>query len=153
MDLVGKAPNLMVARTFSKAYGLAGLRLGMLAAPLGMQQWLRTVISPYSVNSLALACLPAALDDDAYLQWYVGEVKAARAEMAENIGKLGVPQWPSRANFILVKIGPKHTEFVQAMQRRGSPYAGPVERPGLRRVCSPDGGNTGADEGGSGCHG
>jgi histidinol-phosphate aminotransferase len=119
MDLVGKAPNLIVARTFSKAYGLAGLRLGMLAAPVGMQQWLRTVISPYSVNSLALACLPAALDDDAYLQWYVGEVKAARTEMAESLGRLGVPQWPSRANFILVKIGPRHTEFVQAMQRRG----------------------------------
>ncbi len=119
LDLVGQAPNLIVARTFSKAYGLAGLRLGMLAAPVGMHQWLRTVISPYSVNSLALACLPAALDDDAYLQWYVGEVKAARAEMAESLRNLGVLQWPSRANFILVKIGPKHTEFVQAMQRRG----------------------------------
>ncbi len=71
------------------------------------------------MNSLALACLPAALDDDTYLQWYVGEVKTARAEMAESLGKLGVPHWPSRANFILVKIGPRHTEFVQAMQRRG----------------------------------
>ena len=81
--------------------------------------WLRTVISPYSVNSLALACLPAALDDDAYLQWYVGEVKTARTEMAGSLRRLGVPQWPSRANFILVKIGPKHTEFVQTMQRRG----------------------------------
>jgi len=119
MDLVGQMPNLIVARTFSKAYGLAGLRLGMLAAPVGMHQWLRTVISPYSVNSLALACLPAALDDDAYLQWYVGEVKTARTEMAESLRKLGVPQWPSQANFILVKIGPRHTEFVQAMQRRG----------------------------------
>ncbi len=119
MDLVGKEPNLIVARTFSKAYGLAGLRLGMLAAPVGMQQWLRTVISPYSVNSLALACLPAALDDEAYLQWYVEEVKGARAEMVESLRTLGVPQWPSRANFILVKIGPKHREFVQAMHRRG----------------------------------
>jgi histidinol-phosphate aminotransferase len=66
-----------------------------------------------------LACLPAALDDDAYLQWYVEEVKTARKEMVENIGILGVPQWPSQANFILVKIGPRHAEFVQAMQRRG----------------------------------
>ncbi len=119
MDLVGQAPNLIVARTFSKAYGLAGLRLGMLAAPVGIQQWLRTVISPYSVNSLALACLPAALDDEEYLQWYVEEVKAARAEMVESLRQLGVPQWPTQANFILVKIGPKHGEFVQAMQQRG----------------------------------
>ena len=119
MDLVGQVPNLIVARTFSKAYGLAGLRLGMLAAPAGMHRWLRTVISPYSVNSLALACLPAALDDVPYLQWYVEEVKAARTEMAESLRQLGVPQWPTQANFILVKIGPLHAEFVQAMHHRG----------------------------------
>ena len=119
MDLVGQAPNLIVARTFSKAYGLAGLRLGMLAAPTGIQQWLRTVISPYSVNSLALACLPEALDDEEYLQWYVEEVKAARTEMVDSLRRLGVPQWPSQANFILVKIGPKHGEFVRAMHQRG----------------------------------
>ncbi len=119
MDLVGKVPNLIVARTFSKAYGLAGLRLGMLAAPVEVQRWLRTVISPYSVNSLALACLPAALNDDAYLQWYVEEVKAARAEMVDAVHTLGVPQWPSQANFLLVKIGSQHREFVQAMHRRG----------------------------------
>lgn len=119
IDLVGQAPNLIVARTFSKAYGLAGLRLGMLAAPVGIQQWLRTVISPYSVNSLALACLPAALDDEAYLRWYVEEVKAARTEMVEGLRALGVPQWPTQANFVLVKIGPRHAQFVQAMQRRG----------------------------------
>ena len=119
IDLVGQAPNLIVARTFSKAYGLAGLRLGMLAASVEVQQWLRTVISPYSVNSLALACLPAALDDEEYLQWYVEEVKTARVEMVESLRQMGVPQWPSHANFILVKIGPRHTEFVQAMHRRG----------------------------------
>jgi histidinol-phosphate aminotransferase len=51
IDLVGQAPNLIVARTFSKAYGLAGLRLGMLAGPAAMQRWLRTVISPYSVKN------------------------------------------------------------------------------------------------------
>ncbi len=71
------------------------------------------------MNSLALACLPAALDDEEYLQWYVEEVKAARTEMVESLRQLGVPQWPSQANFILVKIGPRHAEFVQAMQRRG----------------------------------
>ena len=119
MDLAGQVPNLVVARTFSKAYGLAGLRLGMLAAPAGMQQWLRTVISPYSVNSLALACLPAALDDEEYLGWYVDEVKAARSEMVESLRRFGVPQWPTQANFVLVKIGPRHAEFVQAMHRRG----------------------------------
>src|SRR5580692_12110358 len=80
IDLVGTIPNLVVARTFSKAYGLAGLRLGMLAGPMHLMKWIRRVLSPYSVNSLALACLPAALEDVTYLDWYVGEVLAARAE-------------------------------------------------------------------------
>ena len=63
--------------------------------------------------------MPAALDDREYLQWYVEEVKAARTQVAEGLGQLGIGQWPSRANFILLKIGPLHGEFVQAMHRRG----------------------------------
>ena len=58
MDLIGKVPNLVVARTFSKAYGLAGLRLGVLVAAEETMRWIRRVLSPYSVNSLALG-LPA----------------------------------------------------------------------------------------------
>jgi histidinol-phosphate aminotransferase len=119
MDLVGKIPNLVVARTFSKAYGLAGLRLGMLAASVDMQKWLRTVISPYSVNSLALACLPAALDDESYLASYAEEIKLARAETSAHLQQLGIRQWPSQANFVLIRIGPLHVQFVQAMLRRG----------------------------------
>ncbi len=65
MDLVGTVPNLIVARTFSKAYGLAGLRLGLLAGPVELMRWVRRVLSPYSVNSLALVCLQAALADRA----------------------------------------------------------------------------------------
>jgi histidinol-phosphate aminotransferase len=71
IDLVGHVPNVIVARTFSKVYGLAGLRLGLLAAAEEQTRWMRRVISPYSVNSLALACLPAALEDRAYIDWYV----------------------------------------------------------------------------------
>jgi histidinol-phosphate aminotransferase len=119
IDMVGKIPNLVVARTFSKAYGLAGLRIGVLAAAAEIQHWLRTVISPYSVNVLALACLPAAVDDTEYLDWYVGEVIAARSRMAAAFDALGLEQWPSSANFILVRIGEKHKEFVRAMRQRG----------------------------------
>lgn len=119
MDLVGRAPNLIVARTFSKAYGLAGLRCGLLAAPEEQMQWLRRVISPYSVNSVALACLPAALEDQAYIDWYVGEVLAAREEFTCALDRMGVRYWPSAANFVLTDIGPKHAEFSRAMRERG----------------------------------
>jgi histidinol-phosphate aminotransferase len=119
MDLVGRAPNLFVARTFSKAYGLAGLRLGLLAGPAELMRWVRRVLSPYSVNSLALACLPAALGDTEYLSWYTGEVLAARSEFEAAVDRLNIRRWPSRANFILVDIGPKHAEFVKRMRAAG----------------------------------
>lgn len=119
MDLIGRVPNLIVARTFSKAYGLAGLRLGVLAAAPEQMQWLRRVISPYSVNSLALACLPAALDDQPYIDWYVSEVLTARGEFTAALDRLGVRYWPSQANFVLANIGPKHTDFSRAMRERG----------------------------------
>ena len=115
----GEYPNLVVARTFSKAYGLAGLRLGLLAASPEVMHWLRRVISPYSVNALALACLPPALEDTAYLDWYVGEVRTARAELYEVCRELGVRTWPSEANFILLEIGPAHREFTRRMHERG----------------------------------
>jgi histidinol-phosphate aminotransferase len=119
MDLVGTVPNLVVARTFSKAYGLAGLRLGLLAGPVELMRWVRRVLSPYSVNSLALACLPPALEDSAYLDWYVNEVLAARAEFEAALGQVDLRHWPSRANFILVDIGPRHAEFVRLMRSAG----------------------------------
>lgn len=119
MDLVGTIPNLIVARTFSKAYGLAGLRLGLLAAPVDLMRWLRRVLSPYSVNSLALACLPAALSDKAYLENYVAEVLSARAEFESVLDEVGLRRWHSRANFVLVDIGLPHSEFTRLMRNAG----------------------------------
>ena len=119
MDLVGKVPNLMVARTFSKAYGLAGLRLGLLAGPVELMRWVRRVLSPYSVNSLALACLPPALADTEYLDWYVSEVRQARAEFEAALDEEGVRRWPTQANFILTEIGAQHKEFVERMRAAG----------------------------------
>ena len=119
IDLVGALSNLVVARTFSKAYGLAGLRLGLLAGPVELMRWVRRVLSPYSVNSLALACLPPALEDAAYLDWYVSEVLRARHDFEAALDSAKLRRWPSRANFILVDIGPKHAEFVRLMRAAG----------------------------------
>ena len=119
IDLAGVVPNLVVARTFSKAYGLAGLRLGLLAGPVEIMRWVRRVLSPYSVNSIALACLPPALEDTTYLDWYVSEVLAARSEFEAALDAAQLRRWPSRANFILVEIGAQHAEFVRLMRAAG----------------------------------
>jgi len=95
------------------------LRLGTLAGPIELMRWIRRMLSPYSVNSLALACLPPALEDGEYLDWYVGEVNAARAEFAAALDAAGVRRWPSHANFILVDIGARHAEFVRLMSEGG----------------------------------
>ena len=119
MDDVGKVPNLMVARTFSKAYGLANLRIGMLAGCAELMKYVRKVSSPYNVNGVALDCLPVALADEAYVQWYVQQVDAGRARMMDGLRALGVDFFPSHANFVLMKIGPKHKELVAAMRAHG----------------------------------
>jgi histidinol-phosphate aminotransferase len=119
VDLIGAIPNLMLARTFSKAYGLAGLRIGVLAGAEEAMRWVRRVLSPYSVNSVALACLPAAVDDTSYLDWYVGEVRAAKAEFEAALDAEDVRRWPSSANFVLVEIGVRHAEFVRRMNSAG----------------------------------
>jgi histidinol-phosphate aminotransferase len=116
---VGKVPNLLVARTFSKAYGLANLRIGLLAGSAEMMKYVRKVSSPYNVNGVALACLPAALTDDAYVAWYAEQVTAGRTRMMDGLRTLGVDFFPSHANFVLMKIGAKHVELVAAMRERG----------------------------------
>jgi histidinol-phosphate aminotransferase len=119
IDLVGKVPNLVVARTFSKAYGLASLRLGLLAGPESLLRWIRRVLSPYSVNSIALVALTAALQDQSYLDWYVSQVKQARTEFLSGLTQLGLQFWPTEANFVLANIGAAHREFVAAMRDQG----------------------------------
>ncbi|MGA7522568.1 MAG: histidinol-phosphate transaminase [Acidobacteriaceae bacterium] len=118
IDLVGQLQNVIVARTFSKAYGLAGLRLGVLAAGEDAMQWMRRAISPYSVNSVALACLTAVIEDEDYVRWYTSEVLASRRVFESELQRMGLPFWPSQANFVLVKIGPRHRAFVEAMRAR-----------------------------------
>jgi histidinol-phosphate aminotransferase len=110
--------NLFVARTFSKAYGLAGLRIGILAGNAGQVSMVRRVASPYNVNAVALAVLLEALRDQAYVEQYVTEVRRSRTEFEQELKTLGLHYWPSQANFVLVRVGPAHAEFIQAFRAR-----------------------------------
>jgi histidinol-phosphate aminotransferase len=119
MNDLATLPNVIVARTFSKAYGLASLRIGMLAGNAELLKYVRKVSSPYNVNGVALDCLSAAIEDETYLAWYVEQVTVGRERMMGGLAELGVPYFPSHANFVLMNIGPKHKELVQAMRARG----------------------------------
>ena len=119
MDLIDKYDNLFVARTFSKAYGLAGFRLGVLAGSAEQIRLVRRVSSPYNVNGVALACLPEALADREYVAGYSAEVRSGRRRLEEEFTKLGIPCWPSHANFVLARFGEFRKPFVEAMRSRG----------------------------------
>lgn len=97
--------NIFVARTFSKAYGLAGLRVGALIGDADQMVAARRVSSPYNVNGVALACLPVALEDREFVQNYVSEVLESRTRLQDALQALGVPYWPSEANFVLMRVG------------------------------------------------
>lgn len=112
-------PNLFVARTFSKAYGLAGLRLGVLIGAAEQIGFLRRFSLPFNVNSAALACLEEALGDQAFVANHVAQVKQGREQLSQLFHELGLHYWPSRTNFVLARIGAKVKTFVESMQRRG----------------------------------
>ncbi len=112
-------PNLFVARTFSKAYGLAGLRIGILAGAASQMAHVRRVSSPYSVNAVALTVLPDALADEDHIRNYVSQVKSGRDRVTAALKSLGLYSWRSEANFLLARIGERHSEFVSAIRQRG----------------------------------
>lgn len=112
-------PNVFVARTFSKAYGLAGLRAGVLMGQAQQMSGIRKVASPYNVNSVALACLPEALGDEAYVRSYVQEVCQGRERLQDNLQRSGILFWPSRANFVLMRMGEANSAFIRGMREHG----------------------------------
>jgi histidinol-phosphate aminotransferase len=112
-------PNLFVARTFSKAYGMAGLRAGVLVGCSQQMSMVRKAASPYNVNAVALACLPVAFEEQYFVDRYVAEVRCGRERLHEKLRCLGIRYWPSQANFVLAQFGPLSQQFVAAMASLG----------------------------------
>jgi histidinol-phosphate aminotransferase len=111
--------NLFVSRTFSKVYGMAAMRCGCLFSGAQNVSWLKKAQSPYSVNSLAVLAVRAAIRDRAYVDGYVDEVLAARALAYEGLHKLGIKTFPSEANFILFQAGDRAIPIRDALRERG----------------------------------
>jgi histidinol-phosphate aminotransferase len=117
-----RLPNLFVARTFSKVYGMAGLRAGVLVGDAEQMQALRRAASPYNINAIALACLPEAIRDQPFVHAYVQEVLQSRGRLESALTMADIKLWPSQANFVLMRVGTTAAEaasFTQAMRQRG----------------------------------
>ncbi len=104
-DLVRRYANLIVSRTFSKAYGLAGLRVGFAVAQPALTDLLNRVRQPFNVNTLAQAAAIAALADADYLQRAYESNKAGKAQLCAAFERLGLRYVPSYGNFVLVRVG------------------------------------------------
>jgi histidinol-phosphate aminotransferase len=112
-------PNLFVSRTFSKVYGIAGMRCGCLFSSRENMQWLRKAQSPFSVNVLATLAARAAIQDREYVANYVAEILAARELACEGLKKLGITFFPSQANFVLFDAGDRAIAIRDALRARG----------------------------------
>jgi histidinol-phosphate aminotransferase len=98
-------PNVVVGRTFSKAFGLAGLRIGAMTGHPGALEPIRLAVPVYSVNIAAVAAVRAALQDLPYLQDYLAQVERSKALVYAACDRLGLMYWKSSANFVLIRAG------------------------------------------------
>jgi histidinol-phosphate aminotransferase len=111
--------NLVVARTFSKASGLAGFRLGALFACREMIAAMRRAATPYPVTTAALVAAVAAVRDTKFNRGYAREVLASRKILEAGLEKFGARIYPSEANFVLADFGPRAPKLVKALERQG----------------------------------
>lgn len=116
---IGRYPNLLVTRTFSKAYGLAGIRIGYGVSSPAVADLLNRIRQPFNVNSLALAGARAAIGDRAFLERSVLDNAAGMSQLSEGLAKLGMDVTPSACNFLLVNLGRDAGPVNEALMRSG----------------------------------
>ena len=112
-------PNLVVSRTFSKAYGLAGLRTGYLVAPAGLVAVMERVRESFNVNLPALAACEAALGDIEHLDWVRARNREERSALTEALQARGLRVFPTQTNFVLVEFGERTPSVERALVERG----------------------------------
>ncbi len=104
-SLVARQPNVVMARTFSKIYGLAGLRVGWIYADPEVISVINRIRGPYNLNAAAQAAAEAAMRDVDYTAWAKAETLRLRAELTAALAESGVKTTPSEANFVLAEFG------------------------------------------------
>jgi len=130
MAWVAEFPNLLVTRTFSKAYGLASLRVGYGVCQPEMADLLNRVRQPFNVSSFGQAAAEAALEDEAHLQQSVQLNQAGMRQLVDGLQALDLAFIPSVGNFVSVDVGRQPAEVYEALLRVGV-IVRPVDNYGL----------------------
>lgn len=116
---IRRYPNLFIARTFSKAAGLAALRLGAVIASTASLEPVRRAMPPFPVNLAALVAAEAALRDGKAIRRYVREVQSLRESFSAELQTLGVTTYPSAGNFLLADFGISGPSLFAKLERKG----------------------------------
>ena len=119
IEMLNEFPNLVVTRTFSKAYGMAGLRLGYSVSSPQVAEILNRVRQPFNVNSVALAAALAVLDEPQYVQDVVELNTVGLKQLQAGLKALDLPCLPTEANFVAFEAGPRAGEIYDALLRDG----------------------------------
>ena len=118
LSWINKFPNLAVSRTFSKAFGLAGLRIGFIFAHRELAGLMRRTHAVFAVNSLAVACALEAIRHQDYVRHYAQMVQANRALLCRRLDRMGVTYAPSAANFVFIRVGSKAPEIARRLREQ-----------------------------------
>ncbi|MGE0812817.1 MAG: histidinol-phosphate transaminase [Vicinamibacterales bacterium] len=119
LGLARDYPNVIIGRTFSKAYGLAGIRIGVVIAPPPLLAPIRYVMPLFNLNAVAVAALRAAVADPRFLAASVAQARESKTLLYEALTRLSLPHWKSETNFVLVNGGDRCQEFVSGLAARG----------------------------------
>lgn len=131
----GAQPNIVITRTFSKAYGLAALRVGWALAPDWMTPGLNLIRGVGNINAIAQAAAGAAVQDQVFVDRVVAETAAERAFMARHYARLGLQFVPGFGNFLLTRFPDDETKsagkFIDFAMREAGLWLRPVGEPGF----------------------
>jgi histidinol-phosphate aminotransferase len=131
LPLIQRFGNLLITRTFSKAWGMAGLRLGVMLGAPGLMESLRRVRSPYSVNTFAVQTALRLLPRLEDVQTAARDTMALKARILPEVEKRGYRVIPGRANFFMIAVGPDSATFCAFFRDRGVLLRDQSGRPGL----------------------
>ncbi|MDQ1334022.1 MAG: histidinol-phosphate aminotransferase [Thermodesulfobacteriota bacterium] len=119
VELLDAHPSLFVLRTFSKLYGLAGLRIGYGFGQAWMIDYMNRVRQPFNANSLAQAAATAALDDDRFVSETLETVRDGLAYLYRGLEEIGLEYLPTQTNFFLIKVPAGGKKLYESMLRQG----------------------------------
>jgi histidinol-phosphate aminotransferase len=119
LDEAPAFPNVLIGRTFSKAHGLAGMRVGVMIARPERLEPIRFVTPLFNLNVVAVQALRAAMTDTEFTPWYVAQATESKERLYAVLDRVGLRYWRSAANFFLVDGGTRANEIVAGLIARG----------------------------------